>query len=121
MNNKLQWKIFYKIKRDVLNWCQKNLIDIYEIFFIPHEKGWPYENGYPSEIYIFYHTDVKVMEHEKSGVTEQIRLLFINGFSDKSNYEGIEDVDENIELRFEFDSDENVKKNYEGSYYFRLH
>ena len=67
------------------------------------------------EVYIFYPTDQNVKENERSGTSQTIQSMFEQELDRVSR-----GPKSGTELRFEFDSLENIRKNYEGSYYNRL-
>ncbi|MDC9611881.1 hypothetical protein, partial [Pseudoalteromonas sp. GABNS16H] len=65
--------------------------------------------------YIFYERDSQINEAVENGLAAEI---------ESSIYEGLENVgrgaQESISVKFEFDSHENVVRNYESDYYNRL-
>jgi len=65
--------------------------------------------------FVFYRWDRQIKEAERSGLTSQIK---------DAVFEELQNVgrgDPNtIQVEFEFDSHENVERNYEGDYYNRL-
>lgn len=77
------------------------------VFYSPNTDSF-----YP---YIFYRWEREVAEAEKSGLSSRI---------EDAVYEELEKVGRGkrgeIKVNFEFDSHENVEKNYEGNYYLRL-
>ena len=66
-------------------------------------------------IYFFIDTDQRVKEYDADGVTQLIKQKFLSILSEL-NYP----KDYLNEVGFVVDSDENVKKNYEGNYFYRL-
>ena len=66
-------------------------------------------------IYIFYKTNRDLIENSKNNVSTQI-YNYINHYLEDSGY--LNKFGSGILI--EFDSDENVKKNYKGNYYYRL-
>ncbi len=67
------------------------------------------------EVYIFYPTDQDVKENERSGTSQAVRSLF-----EQELDKVLRGPKSGTELRFVFDSSENVRKNYDGVYYNRL-
>ena len=81
---------------------------IHEIHFVPH-------GGTLLEIYIFYPTDKDAIENEGTVLTEHVKNIFNEALSSVERGEVVgEDV------RYEFDSHDNVLKNYQGNYFLRL-
>jgi hypothetical protein len=71
--------------------------------------------GESLEIYIFYKSNVLLQRNLENGITEKIKTLIL----EKLNQLGyFSEFSSNV--LFEFDSDENVKKNYKGNYFLRL-
>lgn len=66
-------------------------------------------------VYVFYESDNQISEADESGLAKDIESLV---------FEELERVGrgskEGIKVSFEFDSHENVIRNYEGDYYNRL-
>jgi hypothetical protein len=67
------------------------------------------------EIYIFYRQDQGVREGESSGLPQVIRQRFLKELAELE-YDDLPAT----EIRFIFDSDANVVKNFEGNYSYRL-
>jgi hypothetical protein len=66
-------------------------------------------------VWIFFPTDDDLNQHIRSGATEAIEADFRNILKQlKYPFRRFPRVG------FVFDSDENVQKNYEGSYFYRL-
>lgn len=65
--------------------------------------------------YVFYRWNREIKKAEKSGLSDQIK---------KAVFEELEKVGrgnkDNLNIVFEFDSHENVEKNFDGNYYERL-
>ena len=74
------------------------------------------EGDFQFRILVFFTTNVDLEESNAKGVCHSIQDFA---------YGEIERVGrgkpDEVMIEFEFDSDENVKKNFEGSYWFRLH
>jgi hypothetical protein len=107
-SEKLQWDIIEKGKEKLLEWSKENNAHIFTVHFVPIGFS-------PLEVYIFYENDIDIVQNEKNGVTDNVKRVFLETISDM-NYMKI--FDDNI--TFTFDSNENVIKNYQGSYFFRL-
>lgn len=67
-------------------------------------------------VYVFYRLNSQIEEAELSGLAEEIKAAI---------FEALERVGrgprESLNVKFEFDSHENVEKEYDGNYYDRLH
>ena len=65
--------------------------------------------------YVFYEMDNQISEATESGLAEEIKSLVFDELErvGRGSKEG-------IKVNFEFDSHENVIRNYEGDYYNRL-
>lgn len=81
---------------------------LYEIFVLP-------QLDVDFRAYVFFHADKEVEAAHQTGLSEQI-VDFV--------YEALERVGRgkrgDIEVAFEFDSDEHVKRSFEGDYSLRL-
>jgi hypothetical protein len=110
MNNieKIQWKLTEKAKKKIIKWAKKNSIEIHEIHFIPMYD-------FSLEIYIFFVSDKCLQVYEENSITQTLKENFIDILS---KLEYMDRVSSKID--FVFDSHENVVKNYNGSYFFRL-
>ncbi|TBW45607.1 hypothetical protein EZI54_23480 [Marinobacter halodurans] len=65
--------------------------------------------------YVFYEMDNQISEAAESGLSGEIKSLVIDELERVGR-----GSKESIKINFEFDSHENVLKNYEGDYYNRL-
>lgn len=64
--------------------------------------------------YIFFENEVDVEACEADGTAEQMRIFILDRLSDLKTEDGA------VKVRFEFDSHENVLRNYEGNYFLRM-
>jgi hypothetical protein len=92
------------------NWCQKKAITIFRIEHVITWEDWDDGIG----VYIFTETNKELFDLTKSQI-EILKSEYLNGLK-RNNYT----VDKFPNVVFEFDSDQNVKENYEGSYFYRL-
>jgi hypothetical protein len=68
-------------------------------------------------VWFFYESDLEVEVHKKDGTNEWLKKTFVRELdAAKVNFR----FSELPEISFEFDSIENVKKNYQGSYFLRM-
>ena len=66
-------------------------------------------------IYVFYKTNKELNTYIENGVVERTKQNFIRIFEELGYFKEFND-----NIRFVFDSHENVKKNFKGNYYYRL-
>jgi hypothetical protein len=66
--------------------------------------------------YVFYPQDKDIQEAEKSGLEARIKDAVFNELENVGRGER-----NTVEVEFEFDSHENVERQFEGNYYNRLH
>ncbi len=92
------------LKSDILKKYNK----IYKLFYIGIY-------GKEVYIYVFYKTNKDLSDNLKNGLTDII-FKEIKNCLNEIGY--IDEFNDNITI--EFDSDENVKKNYQNNYYLRL-
>jgi hypothetical protein len=82
--------------------------EVYEFFLLDSSEHW-------FGAYVFYRWDRQIEEAEKSGLASRIKEVV---------YEEMVKVGrgprEAIRIDFEFDSHENVERDYEGDYFLRL-
>ncbi|MBK7668750.1 MAG: hypothetical protein IPJ32_16295 [Sphingobacteriaceae bacterium] len=95
---------------EFLNWCLRNGIPIFKINYVVTWEKWDDGIG----VYIFTKTNKELKELEGKGL-EEIKVEFLEGLR-RNNYPF--DLFPNVV--FEFDTDQNVQENYEGSYFYRL-
>ena len=65
--------------------------------------------------HIFYCVEIQIKESESSGLSKRIKQEIVEELAKVGR-----GSPENINIVFDFDSHENVEKNYEGDYYLRL-
>lgn len=87
----------------------QNKGEIHEFFILDCS-----ENSFRA--YIFYRWDKQIKEAERTGLASQIQ----DAVFDELNNVGRGDRN-SIDVKFEFDSHENIDQKYEGNYYNRLH
>lgn len=99
-----------KTDNEFKNWCQIKGITIFRIEHIITWEDWDDGIG----VYIFTKT-INELSNLSENDIENLKSEYLNGLK-RNNYP----FDKFPKVAFEFDSDENVRKNYEGSYFFRL-
>lgn len=97
-----------QVEVDVFSGNHTFLKDIYKFLYIC-------QFGQLLEIFVFYKSIEQLNENIQNQNTEKTKKWIIQRLN---NIGYMKEFGDNI--RFEFDSDENVKKNYKGNYYFRL-
>lgn len=110
MNKKeeLQWNIIKKAKKLLMDWSNNDKVNIYDIHFVPMLD-------FRLEVYVFYESNEDVIQNQLSGDTDRVKELFLDALSTLDYKKHFPN-----RITFIFDSNENVVKNYEGNYFFRL-
>ncbi len=85
--------------------------NLYPIFKIMHISIY----GIKLYIYIFYKKNFDLQNAVQNGYDIIIKEKYLSTLKELGYFN-----DYNHEVFFEFDSDENVQKHYEGSYFYRL-
>lgn len=67
-------------------------------------------------VYVFYNLSAQIEEARRSGLAEEIEVAVLDSLERAGR-----GPRSSLNVNFEFDSHENVEKNYEGNYYDRLH
>lgn len=123
-----QWGYMKNAEKMILSWSRKNNQLIHRIEFCPHyieeTERQEAEILYGTElntfktsldVLIFYLTDAELKSYTQSGMVEKTKQEFIRILHEIGYVKEFNDI-----VRFQFDSDENVKKNFEGNYGHRL-
>jgi hypothetical protein len=93
-----------------LSWANSNGIVVSRIEHVAVFEEWSRGAG----IYIFFPTDEDLERHRSIGKLANMETLYRQYLSDA------EYPSERFPVLFDFDSHENVVKNYQGSYFYRL-
>jgi hypothetical protein len=106
-----QFKFTGEVREAILNWARAEKIDLigieYVVPFVSTDKN--------LVAYLFFDTDDRVKEYKSDGTVQKVKEEFVRvlqAMKYKKSY--LAKVD------FVIDSDENVQKNYEGNYFYRL-
>lgn len=67
-------------------------------------------------VYVFFHLSTQIEEAERSGLAEQIKAAVLDALERVGRGHR-----SSLNVSFEFDSHENVERDYGGNYYERLH
>ena len=104
-----QWYYLKKAIPRIVHWSKKNNCKIYNIEYVPIF-------GEELDILIFYKTDLELEMFKTKKITDLTKKEFIT-ILEEIGYT----TEFNNNIRINFDSDENVQKNYQGNYGLRLH
>jgi hypothetical protein len=104
------WDALKTAKSGFLNWAASNDIAVACVEHVAVFEDW----NKSSEIYVFFPTDKDLERHKESGQLQMIETHYRQFLAD-AQYPS-----ERFPIRFYFDSHENVLKNYEGNYFYRL-
>jgi hypothetical protein len=98
-------------KKLLIDWAKRgniNLINVdFVIPFVLTDKS--------MSVWLFFDTDKNIQKFEQTGITKMVKDKYLNILSELDYPE-----DYLSEVTFIIDSEENVKQNYEGSYFYRL-
>ncbi len=111
MNRREQLSILEKAKDRVLAWANGEAIDLFQVDFV---VGFGQDFGVST--WFFYKTDDEVRAYNADGTSRRVAQQFIEILS-SFRYDFTKSPEP---VGFFYDSDENVQKNYEGSYFYRL-
>ena len=103
-----QWDYLEKAIPRIKHWAKKNNCKIYKIECIPIF-------GEELDMLIFYKTNLELEMFKTKKITDLTKKEFI-AILEEIGYT----TEFNNNIRINFDSDENVKKNYQGNYGLRL-
>lgn len=103
-----QWDYLEKAIPRIKHWAKKNNCKIYKIECIPIF-------GEELDMLIFYKTNLELEMFKTKKITDLTKKEFIT-ILEEIGYT----TEFNNNIRINFDSDENVKKNYQGNYGLRL-
>jgi hypothetical protein len=106
-----QFRIIKAAEAEIIKWSQNEGIELFRVEFVV-----PFvDTDFSIVIWFFYKTDVLVSIYERDGTSDQLKSQFLNILRDLKYPDGYIK-----QVTFEIDSDENVQKNYSGSYFYRL-
>jgi len=111
MERNEQFEILQKAKSEITKWAAKESIDLHQIEFVV-----PFvEKDLSLYVWFFYKTKQAVSLHKGDGISDKLKKQFmqilLKGGYPENYLAGVD---------CGFDSDENVKKNYKGNYFYRL-
>ncbi|MBE1491864.1 hypothetical protein [Plantactinospora soyae] len=98
-------------KKELLAWTTANAIPLVRVEFVV-----PFvETDFDASVWLFYDTDASAELCARTGVTADVEQKFMSILSDDGYPAGWL-----AETSFQVDSHENVERNFEGSYFYRL-
>ena len=105
--NEKKWTYIPKLKSEIEKWSSQQGETIYKTAVIPQQKT--------IEVYIFYKKNKQLAESQTNGIVERTKDEIKNILEKLGYFNEFDDT-----IKFEFDTHENVKKNYKGNYFYRL-
>ena len=104
------WSALKQAEACFTDWATDTRIPLECIHYVAAFEAWNKKN----EVYVFVDTDLDLKKFESDGTLRRIEVRFLDLLV-SANYPF-----EKWPLLFIFDSHENVVKNYEGNYFYRL-
>jgi hypothetical protein len=108
--SKQGWSALKTAKSGFLNWAASNDIAVHCVEYVAGFEDWHKR----AEIYVFFPTDTDLEQHRKTGRLQVIEAHYRQLLAEAQYPQ------ERCPAHFYFDSHENVVKNYEGNYFYRL-
>ena len=105
------YKIIDSAKADLEEWANIHQIPIHRYEFVAVFESWSDSHS----LWIFYPTNKDLEKLNKNGTSEKIKQCYQQALEAR-NFP----FSEFPKAGFEFDSDENVRRNYAGNYFYRL-
>lgn len=99
---KKQTDLVEKVKSEIFIWLHNMNINVFDIFYVTCF-------GERLDVLVVFKTEKKLNEQIINGTTEKIKSKFLELLKEHNYYDKFGDV-----VAIEFDSDENVKKNYKN-------
>jgi len=106
-----EWSIIETARQELIRFAIARGIRIHSVHYVATFEAW--DSGI--EVWIFFQTDSDLREHKEANATKSLEAEYLRILRQLDYpFERFPDVG------FHFDSDENVRQNYEGSYFDRL-
>lgn len=110
-NRPIQLDFVGRVSDQAIEWAKKSNISLHNI-----ETVVPFATSDKDlDVWLFFDTDEIVNNYEKNGTTEKVKKEFLQTLENLKYPSYYLD-----QVTFQIDSHENVVKNYEGSYFYRL-
>jgi hypothetical protein len=110
MTRDQQFEIISRVDAGLTSWAEANS---YSLYRIDHSIG--FGDDYSMDVWFFFDTDAINAAHSERGITDQFSAKYAALLKDHGY-----DARWLAETSYFFDSHENVERNYEGSYFYRL-
>ena len=105
------YKIIDSARADLGEWVKSQHIPIHRYEFVAVFESWSDSHS----LWVFYPTNKDLEEFNRNGTSEKIKQRYHLALNSR-NFPFAEFP----KVGFEFDSDENVRRNYAGNYFYRL-
>lgn len=106
-----QFDYIKKAEKLLMTWATANNIKLFRVEFVV-----PFVLTDKSvSVWLFFDTEVNVAAYDANGITQSVKAQYLKFLSELDYPEAYLK-----EVSFSADSDEHVKKYYQGSYFYRL-
>ena len=110
-----QWVFMRQLEKKIILWAEQQNCSFHRIDFFPHGDGEIVKYAKSLEIYVFYRKNKELTEYQANGIAEKTKDEIKRILAELGYFKEFSE-----DIRFEFDTHENVKKNYKGSYFYRF-
>ena len=105
------YQIIETARSELEGWAKKNGISIFRLEFVAVFEHWSDSHS----LWVFYPTNKDLEKYTKDGTSERIKEQYQKSLESNSF-----PFSEFPKVGFEFDSNENVRNNFSGNYFYRL-
>src|SRR5262249_39020225 len=105
------WKAIEGARTRFLDWARALGFVVFRVEYVATFEPWDDGTG----VYVFFNDDAALSEAKNCGFLDRAKEAYLT-FLREEGYP----FSTHPKVVFEFDSDENVRKNFEGNYFFRL-
>jgi len=105
------FEIIELAKQNLLRWAKEKSLPIHGIEFVATFEEWDDGIG----VWVFYENESDLGEGNENGISKRIKTKYLSLLKEY-NYP----FKKFPKVGFEFDSHENVVKNFQGNYFYRL-
>jgi hypothetical protein len=106
-----EWSIIDDAREALLSFAEARGVSIRQIEYVASFEDW--DNG--MGVWIFFPRDSDLSTYRHKGITDNLQKAYLNILA-QLDYP----FEKFPNITFIFDSDENVQRNFEGSYFYRL-
>jgi hypothetical protein len=111
MTRDLQFEIIEVARPRILAWAARERIPLHRVEYVA-----PFvESDLSLSVWLFYDTDRSLAEWARNGGSDRLGRQFLIILSELGYPDELA-----AQVGFQLDSDENVRNNFEGSYFYRL-